>query len=160
MIVLVFSPSLHLLSLLKQGTVELCNEDIHAVDKCLGSSLLLGRYTYSRKRKMGQQRSISYFESLLLGDDYQKQIGKRSRRVQTPKNLSESAKVKKKISSLKKMSKPCDQASLFRESSSSQRMFSRISGDVDHMNLGILFFAVRYLQFFSYHLSCSILARY
>ncbi|XP_075521410.1 histone-lysine N-methyltransferase ATXR7-like isoform X1 [Primulina tabacum] len=119
-----------------KGTVELCNEDIHAVNKCLGSSLLLGRYTYSRKRKMGQQRSISYFDSLLLGDDYQKQIGKRSRRVQTLKDLSERANVQKRISSFKKKGKPCDQASLHRESSSSQRMFSRISGEVDNINLG------------------------
>lgn len=116
-----------------KGTVELCNEDLHTVDKCLGSSLLLGRYTYSRKRKMSQQRSISYFETLLLGDDYQKQIGKSSSRVQTLKDLSGSAKVKKRISSLKKKSKPCNQASLFMESSSSQRMFSQISGDVDHI---------------------------
>ncbi|XP_073286262.1 uncharacterized protein [Primulina huaijiensis] len=83
-------------------TVELCNEDSHDVDKCLGSSLLLGRYTYSRKRKMGQRRTISYFESLLLGGDYQKQIGKRLRRLQTVKDLSETAIVQKGIQVLKK----------------------------------------------------------
>ncbi|XP_073139885.1 histone-lysine N-methyltransferase ATXR7 isoform X2 [Henckelia pumila] len=114
-------------------TVELCN-DIHRVDDCLGSSLLLGRYTYSRKRKMGQERSISYFESLL--DNYKKQLSKRSRSVQTLKDLSETAKVQKRISGLKKKGKPCDQAGLFGESSSSQRMCSQISGEVDLINRG------------------------
>ncbi|KZV31343.1 hypothetical protein F511_05447 [Dorcoceras hygrometricum] len=122
---------------LESSNPKLYNENIDDADKCLGSSLLLFRYTYSHKRKMGEQRSISYFESLLLGDDYPNEIGKkRSRRVQTLKDVSETAKVKKRTSSLKTKGKPCGQASLFAENSSSQRMFGRISGEVDLINLG------------------------
>ncbi|KAI3465512.1 hypothetical protein Pfo_022175 [Paulownia fortunei] len=123
-----------------KGTVDGVNkEKPDDGERSSEASLLIGKYMYSRRRKLGGKMSGSFLQSLTAGDtDHLKQASKRSRRGYTLKNIPYAAQVEIIISNLEKKvpehdsssGKPCANANIIGEKGSSLHICSQTSKKV------------------------------